>query len=101
MKPVKFVILVMLCFTTTYLYPQGASCTSPHVLTLDSVSRNFTVSPTSGNAAECSAGFSGSGKVTIFTFTTDASGSFIVSYTATKPNEYAGSHKGIAFRIKK
>jgi len=35
------------------------------------------------------------------TFTTDASGSFIVSYTATKPNEYAGSHKGIAFRIKK
>ena len=35
------------------------------------------------------------------TFTTDASGSFIVSYTATKPNEYAGSHKGVAFRIKK
>ena len=35
------------------------------------------------------------------TFTTDGSGSFIVSYTGTKPNEYAGSHKGIAFRIKK
>jgi len=38
---------------------------------------------------------------TVGTFTTDASGSFIVSYTGTKPNEYAGSHKGIAFRIKK
>jgi len=35
------------------------------------------------------------------TFTTDGSGSFIISYTGTKPNEYAGSHKGIAFRIKK
>ena len=35
------------------------------------------------------------------TFTTDASGSFIVSYTGNKPNEYAGSHKGIAFRVKK
>jgi hypothetical protein len=35
------------------------------------------------------------------TFTTDALGSFVVSYAGTKPNEYAGSHKGIAFRIKK
>ena len=35
------------------------------------------------------------------TFTTDASGSFIVTYAGVKPNEYAGSHKGIAFRIKK
>jgi hypothetical protein len=35
------------------------------------------------------------------TFTTDALGSFIVSYAGTKPNEFAGSHKGIAFRIKK
>ena len=84
MKPVKFVILAMLCFTTTYLYPQGASCTSPHVLTLDTVSRNFTVSPTSGNAANCSGtGFSGSGKITIFRFTTDASGSCVLVHVAT------------------
>ena len=34
-------------------------------------------------------------------FTTDAAGSFIVSYTGSKPNEFAGIHKGIAFRIKK
>lgn len=83
MKPVKFVILAMLCFTTTYLYPQGASCTNPHVLALDTVSRNFSTSPTSGNAAECSAGFSGSGKVTIFRFTTDASGSCVLVHIAT------------------
>ena len=83
MKPVKFVILAMLCFTTTYLYPQGASCTNPHVLALDSVSRNFTISPTSGNAAECSSGFSGSGKITIFRFTTDPSGSCVLVHIAT------------------
>ena len=84
MKPVKFVILAMLCFTTTYLYPQGASCTNPHVLTLDTVSRNFTVSPTSGNAAHCSGtGFSGSGKITIFRFTTDATGSCVLVHVAT------------------
>ena len=83
MKPVKFVILAMLCTATTYLYPQGASCTNPHVLALDSVSRNFSVSPTSGNAAECSSGFSGSGKITIFSFTTNASGSCVLVHIAT------------------
>lgn len=34
-------------------------------------------------------------------FTTDDTGVLIVSYVGTKPNEYAGTHKGIAFRIKK
>lgn len=34
-------------------------------------------------------------------FTTDADGSFTVTYVGTKPNEYVGTHKGIAFRIKK
>lgn len=34
-------------------------------------------------------------------FTTDSNGSFSVTYTGAKPNEFAGIHKGIAFRIKK
>ena len=83
MKPVKFVILVMLCVTSTFAYSQGASCNSPHVLALDTVSRNFSVSPTSGNSAECSSGFSGQGKITIFSFTTDASGSCVLVHIAT------------------
>ena len=37
----------------------------------------------------------------IGSFTTDGDGSFKITYTGTKPNEYAGTHKGIAFRIKK
>ena len=83
MKPVKFVIPVMLCFIAIFAQGQGASCNSPHVLALDSVSRNFSVSPTSGNSAECGAGFSGSGKITVFSFTTDAKGSCVLVHIAT------------------
>jgi hypothetical protein len=32
-------------------------------------------------------------------FTTDDSGSFLVPYAGTKPNEFAGAYKGIAFRF--
>lgn len=38
---------------------------------------------------------------TIGKFITAPDGSIRVSYTGIKPNEYAGIHKGIAFRIKK
>jgi hypothetical protein len=34
-------------------------------------------------------------------FTTDDSGKIIVTYVGMKPNEYAGTYKGVAFRIKK
>jgi hypothetical protein len=39
--------------------------------------------------------------VSIGTFTTDISGKVVVSYLGSKPNEFAGTYKGIAFRIKK
>ena len=83
MRPVKLVILVLFCFTSTYAYSQGASCTSPHVLALDTVSRNFTVSPTSGNSAHCSSSeFNGSGKITVFSFTTNSSGSCVLVHVS-------------------
>jgi len=37
----------------------------------------------------------------IGSFTTDGSGAIVIDYAGTKPSEYAGTHKGIAFRIKK
>ena len=83
MKPVKFVILVMLFINSTRSFSQGASCNNPHVLPLDSISRNFSVSSTSGQASECASGFNGSGKVTVFSFTTDASGSCALVHIAT------------------
>ena len=84
MKHVKFAIPVLLCFITTLAQGQGASCTSANVLTLDSVSRSYTISPTSGNAAHCSSSeFNGSGKITVFRFTTDASGSCVLIHITT------------------
>jgi hypothetical protein len=40
-------------------------------------------------------------ETSIGVFTTDASGSFSVTYADARPNEFAGVHKGTAFRIKK
>ena len=51
-------------------------------MTLDTVSRNYTISPTSGNAAHCTTGFSGSGKITIFRFTTNAAGACVLVHVS-------------------
>lgn len=83
MRSVKFVILVMFCAATTYSYSQGNDCANPHILTLDSVSRTFSISSSGGTAYECGSGFNGSGKVTVFRFTTDASGSCVLVHIAT------------------
>lgn len=39
--------------------------------------------------------------VSLGMFTTGIDGAFVVDYASTKPNEFAGTHKGVAFRIKK
>jgi hypothetical protein len=86
MKPVKFVILAMLCFISTFVYPQGTSCNSPHTLILDTVSRNYSTSSSTGNSAHCTASeFSGTGKITVFSFTTDASGTCVLVHFSTSP----------------
>ena len=41
------------------------------------------------------------GTLSLGLFTTDGEGSILVDYIDTKPTEYAGTYKGIAFRIKK
>lgn len=38
-------------------------------------------------------------KTSVGVFTTGADGAFTITYTGPKPNEFAGVHKGIAFRI--
>ncbi len=74
---------------TAYFYELDKSGILDHTVGIDSI-------PVADLAIEVFAA-----STTVGTFTTDASGSFVVSYAGTKPNEYAGSHKGIAFRIKK
>ena len=72
-----------------YFYELDKSGILDHTVGIDSI-------PLADLPIEVFAGSSALG-----VFTTDADGSFIVTYTGTKPNEYAGTHKGIAFRIKK
>lgn len=74
---------------TAYFYELDKSGILDHTVGIDSI-------PVADLAIEVFAA-----SAPVGTFTTDASGSFVVSYVGTKPNEYAGSHKGIAFRIKK
>jgi hypothetical protein len=42
-----------------------------------------------------------SGTISLGLYTTDGDGSILVDYVDAKPTEYAGTYKGIAFRIKK
>lgn len=74
---------------TAYFYELDKSGSLDHTVGIDSI-------PVSDLSIEV---FAGSSSVGVFT--TDTDGSFIVTYTGTKPNEYAGIHKGVAFRIKK
>jgi hypothetical protein len=74
---------------TAYFYELDKSGILDHTVGIDSI-------PVSGLAIEVFAANSSVG-----VFTTDSEGSISVSYTVSKPNEYAGTHKGIAFRIKK
>lgn len=74
---------------TAYFYELDKSGILDHTVGIDSI-------PVAGLAIEVFAANSSVG-----VFTTGSEGSISVSYTTSKPNEYAGVHKGIAFRIKK
>jgi len=74
---------------TAYFFELDKSAILDHTVGIDSI-------PVAGLDIEVFAANSSIG-----VFTTDSEGSIRVSYAASKPNEYAGVHKGIAFRIKK
>lgn len=86
MKSVKSALIAMLCLYMNAVLAQGTSCLSPYVLILDDVTRNYSTSSTSGNSAYCSSSeFSGPGKVTVFSFTTNASGTCVLIHLSTSP----------------
>jgi hypothetical protein len=74
---------------TAYFYELDKTGILDHTVGIDSL-------PVSDLAVEV---FAASTPVGVFT--TNTEGSISISYEGTKPNEYAGSYKGIAFRIKK
>lgn len=90
MKTVKCVFVVLVSFISTLVFAQGTSCLSPFSLILDSVSRNYTISSSNGNSSHCTAPeFSGTGKITVFTITTNASASCVLLNLSTSPVQAA------------
>ena len=74
---------------TAFVYELDKSGILDHTVGIDSI-------PVANLAIEVFASTTSVG-----VFTTDSNGSFSVTYSGAKPNEYAGIHRGIAFRIKK
>lgn len=86
MKPVKLVLVALLCICSTFSFSQGSSCSSPYSLPLDEVDRNYSSSASTGNSVNCTdAAFNGTGKVTVFSFTTNASGTCVLVHLSTSP----------------
>jgi hypothetical protein len=72
MKYICTPILVYLFFPILSIAQAGSSCSSPHTIPLDGVTRNYAVSGSTGGASLCS--ISGNSPITYFQFTTNAAG---------------------------
>jgi hypothetical protein len=79
MKPAGIILSLYLLLSTVVSAQPGTSCNNPYIILLDSVTRNYTISSVSGTALHCTGPlYSGSGYITIFSFTTDASASCVL-----------------------
>ena len=72
MKYICTLLLVYVLLPVATFAQIGSTCSNPHILTMDGVSRSFATSASTGNAVVCSL-ISGSSPVTFFRFTTNAS----------------------------
>ena len=72
---------------------QGGGCNSPYVLQLDAVCRNYSTSSSTGSTSLCTTNtslYGGTGQITVFSFTTNASGSCVlINLTTSSPNQAA------------
>jgi hypothetical protein len=72
MKYICTLLLVYVFFPILPCAQVGSTCSNPHILTMDGVSRSYATSASTGNAVVCSS-ISGSSPITYFRFTTNAS----------------------------
>ena len=79
MKPALQCLAFCLWLSSSPCYSQGNSCSTPYSLILDGVTRNYSISSLTGLALHCTnINYIGTGHVTIFSFTTNASGSCVL-----------------------
>jgi hypothetical protein len=79
MKYAGILIPVYLLFSSIIQAQQGSSCSNPYIIPLDTVSHEYTISSVTGTALHCTNPiYSGSGYITVFSFTTNATGSCVL-----------------------
>jgi len=75
---------ILLLFSSSVAFAQGTSCNNSDVLTLDGVCRDYTISATTGSAIHCTTGiYTGTGRLTIFSFTTNAAAACVLIHLTT------------------
>ena len=79
MKPALHCIAFCLLLASRPCFSQGNSCSTPYSLTLDGVSRDYSITSLTGLALHCTNSiYVGTGHITIFSFTTNASASCVL-----------------------
>jgi len=79
MKIRLFICLIIIMVQTFRARSQGASCSSPYVLIQDGVCRDYAITSLTGTAQHCTdALYSGTGHVSIFSFTTNNVGACVL-----------------------
>jgi hypothetical protein len=90
MKATRHLIALFSIFYTTTAFSQGTGCTTPFVLIPDAVCRTYTLASVNGSAIHCNTSiYTGTGYVTIFSFTTNASGDCVLINLTTSGNQPA------------
>ncbi|HEV8284542.1 MAG TPA: T9SS type A sorting domain-containing protein [Chitinophagaceae bacterium] len=82
MKYTGILLPVYLLLLPAFLFAQtGSTCSAPYVIPLDNQCHDYTISATTGTTIHCTGvipGYSGTGRLTIFSFTTNATASCVL-----------------------
>src|SRR5689334_15129364 len=87
---VRFCVFIAALTISLSAASQGTSCSSPYTLISDAVCRDYTISSLTGTAQHCTVpAYSGTGRVTIFSFTTNNSGACVLVNLTTSGSQAA------------
>ena len=81
-----YLLLPLISFT------QGTSCASPYIMPVTGVCSTYNISATTGSSITCTTNpiYSGTGQLTYFSFTSNASASCVLIYITTSGSQPAG-----------
>src|SRR6186997_193903 len=90
MKATKHLIALFSILYAARALSQGTGCSTPYVLISDAACRTYTLASVTGSSIHCNNSiYTGTGYVTIFSFTTNASGDCVLINLTTSGNQPA------------